>query len=170
MNLKLISNIFRVSVCFETLLENTNLVSVHQKNLQLLMIEIYKSNGLNPSFMKDMFAERESPYNLRTSKGIILPHSKMSSFCAENIRFIGQKIWQKLPNDVKESRTLSIFKAKIEEIQVEFSSILCKKYIYNVGFIQIIFCKLRVFNIFYLISSLKFDSWHKLATKQADKT
>ena len=78
---------------FETLLENTESVSVHQKNLKLLMIEIYKSmNGLNPSFMKNIFVERELPYNLRTSKGIILPQAKTSSFGTENIRFSGQKI------------------------------------------------------------------------------
>ena len=112
---------------FETLLENTESVSVHQKNLKLLMIEIYKSmNGLNPSFMKNIFVERELPYNLRTSKGIILPQAKTSSFGTENIRFIGQKIWQKLPKDVKESPTLLIFKAKIKRMQFECSCRLCK--------------------------------------------
>ena len=59
---------------FETLLENTESVSVHQKYLQVLMIEIYKCmNGLNPRFMKNIFVERELTNNLRTSKGIILP-------------------------------------------------------------------------------------------------
>ncbi len=68
----------------ETLLGNSNSVPVHQKNLQVLMIEIHKSvNGLNPRFMKDIFVERKLPYNLRTSKSIILPHAKTSSFATK---------------------------------------------------------------------------------------
>ena len=37
---------------FEKLLEMDNSVTVHQRNLQLLMVEIYKTKyNLNPSFM-----------------------------------------------------------------------------------------------------------------------
>ena len=44
---------------FDELLAMDNSVSVHQRNLQLLMIEIYKTkNNLNPSFMEDIFVER----------------------------------------------------------------------------------------------------------------
>ena len=100
------------------------------------MVEIYKSMiGLDPSFMKNIFVERDLPYNLRTSKGSILPPAKTSSFGTENIRFIGQKIWQKLPKDVKESPTLPIFKAKTKKMQFEYSCRICKIYISNVGFI-----------------------------------
>ena len=56
------------------------------------MIEIYKSiNGLNPSFMKNIFVERELPYNLRTSKGIILPQAKTSSFGTEKKDLLDKK-------------------------------------------------------------------------------
>ena len=41
---------------FEKLLEMDNSVTVHQRNLQLLMVEIYKTKyNLNPSFMKQIF-------------------------------------------------------------------------------------------------------------------
>ena len=39
---------------------------MHIRNLQLLMIEIFRTkNDLNPAFMKDIFAERDSYYSLR---------------------------------------------------------------------------------------------------------
>ena len=42
---------------FGSLLEQRNLVSIHVKNLRLLMTEIYKTrSGLSPPFMKDIFA------------------------------------------------------------------------------------------------------------------
>ena len=41
---------------YDELLESDNSVSIHQKNLQLLMVEIYKTrNHLNPSFMMEFF-------------------------------------------------------------------------------------------------------------------
>ena len=44
---------------FEKLLKNEKSVSIHQKNLQLLMIEIYKTrNQLNLPFMMESFEEK----------------------------------------------------------------------------------------------------------------
>ena len=35
-------------------------LTIHQRNLQLLLIEIFKSkNNLNPTFMKDVFTENK---------------------------------------------------------------------------------------------------------------
>ena len=59
---------------FGSLLEQRNLVSIHVKNLQLLMTEIYKTrSGLSPPFMKVIFAERNTGYNLRHGNDSQLP-------------------------------------------------------------------------------------------------
>ena len=51
---------------FENLLLMDNSVAVHQRNLQLLMIEIYKTrHDLNSSFMKQILEEKVLPYNQR---------------------------------------------------------------------------------------------------------
>ena len=45
---------------YEALLKLDNAVSVRQRNLQYLIIEIYKTkNSLNPSFMRELFKPRE---------------------------------------------------------------------------------------------------------------
>ena len=47
------------------LLINDNSVSIHQRNLQLLVTEIYRTKmNISPSFMKEIFVEREIHYNL----------------------------------------------------------------------------------------------------------
>ena len=44
---------------FIKLLENDNSVSIHQRNLQILAIEMFKvSNGLSPVLMNDIFKLR----------------------------------------------------------------------------------------------------------------
>ena len=51
---------------FEVLLEISNEKPVHQKCIELLMIEVYKYlNGLSPDIMSDIFKLRENTYNLR---------------------------------------------------------------------------------------------------------
>ena len=51
---------------FETLLGLDNAVSIHQRNLQYLMIEIYKTkNSLKPRFMSEIFEARDVRYVLR---------------------------------------------------------------------------------------------------------
>ena len=51
---------------FEVLLENSNEKPVHQKYIELLLIEVYKYlNGLSPDIMSDIFKLRENTYDLR---------------------------------------------------------------------------------------------------------
>ena len=51
---------------FTELLSINNEVSIHNKNIQTLLIEVYKNlNGLSPPIMLDLFTTRENIYNLR---------------------------------------------------------------------------------------------------------
>ena len=51
---------------FETLLQNINDITVHQRNLQILMTEVYKIiKGEAPAIMKNLFTFRENIHNIR---------------------------------------------------------------------------------------------------------
>ena len=79
---------------FDELLAKDNSVSVHQRNLQLLMIEIYKTkNNLNPSFMEDIFVERPNiPYDLRNNDGLLVPRANATAHGIETIRYVGSRL------------------------------------------------------------------------------
>ena len=50
---------------FDTLLQNNDTCN-HHRNIQTLMIEVYKmKNNLNPPIMNNMFERRNNTYNLR---------------------------------------------------------------------------------------------------------
>ena len=67
--------IYQSNDTYENLLLQSNTVSVHQRHLRFLMIEIYKSiSQLNPQFMWSFFTHKDIPYNLR--KGTILGSPK----------------------------------------------------------------------------------------------
>ena len=57
-----------------------NNVSVHQKNLYLLMIELFKTkHGLNPSIMNEIFCQQTNQYSLRNDRDFNLPPSGTKS-------------------------------------------------------------------------------------------
>ena len=75
---------------FETLLVNQNSASVHQRNLRLLLTEIYKTKSGNaPSFMKEIFIEKVPSYELRDGGNICLPKVKTMRFGTETGRSSG---------------------------------------------------------------------------------
>ena len=63
--LRILHNNFNVS--FEVLLGRTDERKVLTKNLQILMLQIYKClSEENPSFMWELFEKRDIKYELRT--------------------------------------------------------------------------------------------------------
>ena len=85
--------------------------------------------------MKEIFTYKKLPYNLRNSNGTNVPTARTSEFGTENIRLIGQKVRQKLPDELRYSPTLNIFKTTIKQTKLDYSCRLCKKYILNLGYI-----------------------------------
>ena len=95
---------------FGFLLEQSKSVPIHVRNLQLLMTEIHKTKcGLNPSFIKDVFMQRNISYSRRHGDDAELQKVRTTSFGVESIAYLGNKLWQDLPQDIKESSILPIF-------------------------------------------------------------
>ena len=77
---------------FKELLEKDHSVSVHQKNLHLLMIEIYRTkNQLNPPFMIEIFGDKEVPYQLRSTSKLNLPQKRTTNYGTDTVRFMCQR-------------------------------------------------------------------------------
>ena len=92
---------------FENLLLMDNLVTVHQRNLQLLMIEIYKTrNNPNPNVMKQIFEVRVLPYKLRYSEKLQLPKAKTTGLGIDTVRFEEGTVQEMLPHELKKLNSL----------------------------------------------------------------
>ena len=76
---------------YEALLKLDNAASVHQRNLQYLVTEIYKTkNSLNPSFMKELLKPRDLQYNLRNKNTLHIPKARTKSCGIETVQYTGQ--------------------------------------------------------------------------------
>ena len=68
----------------------------------MLLIDIYKTiNNFNPSFMTEVFVSNVVPYNLRGSTNLVLPKARTNLYGIDTVRFVGQKLWQNLPKEIR---------------------------------------------------------------------
>ena len=100
----------------DQLLARAGSVTVHQKNLQSLMIEIYKTmNHLNPSYIWEFFVKKDISYNLRTKELCRLPSAKSHRYGLNSLSFRGSLLWNTLDDELKRADSLGSFKTGIKE-------------------------------------------------------
>ena len=96
---------------YDELLELNNDLSVHQRHLRYLAIEVLKSiMYLNPQFMRSYFEEKPIPYNLRDGNKLVLPKTKSSRFGINSLQFRRSLLWNNLPVSLKKCQSLNEFK------------------------------------------------------------
>ena len=92
--------------------------------------------GISPPLLNEVFVPRQSNYELRGNNFLQRRRVKSMRYGTESISSLAPKIWEILPNEIKDSDTLQIFKAKIKKWgPVECPCRICKTYLPQVGFI-----------------------------------
>ena len=104
------------SFLFCSLLNKSNAATVHIKNLQVLMTEVYKFvNGIGLSFMSEIFKMATEKYNVRTKHRLLIPKVRSVKNVYQSVSFRAAVIWNQLPNIYKQSKTLASFKIAIKQ-------------------------------------------------------
>ena len=122
---------------FEELLLKNNEITIHHRNLQVLMTEIYKIvNNFAPPIMKSLFESRENNHNLRNFQDITTSRRRTVRYGLETVSYRAPFIWSKLPPEFKEINSVKEFKSKIKSWKAEICPCnLCKKYQPNLGYL-----------------------------------
>ena len=125
---------------FEELLIKDNSVTIHQKNIRSLAIEIFKiKNNLSTEIMSELLEARNIKYNLRSQTDFAIESVNTTNFGIESLSFFAPKIWNIIPNEIKSSKNLIQFKERIKTwIPDSCPCKLCCNYIQHVGFIDAI--------------------------------
>ena len=122
---------------FDELLKKSGSISIHDRNLQQLAIEIYKAlNNLPSSLMSELFMIKKNKYNFRNEGTLVSNHPKSVKNGINRISHLAPKVWDIVPNEIRNPRTLNLFKKKIKTwIPSDCPCYNCKAYIRGVCFI-----------------------------------
>ena len=89
--------------------------------------------GLSPPIMNE---EENASYNLRSGVTVTRRNIRTNKFGFETITTIGAVLWQNLPNDIKNSDSLNIFKHRIKQWTPDNCPCkICRNFIKNLGYI-----------------------------------
>ena len=80
------------------------------------MIEVYKYlNGLSPDIMSDIFKLRENTYNLRNFHIFESQNPRTKKFGLDSIAYRASQLWKNVPEEIRNSNSLPMFKKKIKK-------------------------------------------------------
>ncbi len=102
---------------FENILNTELLSTIHNRNIQSLMCEVFKSlNHMNPEFMWDYFLIKPLTINLRAKNILILPSNKTKSRGTNTIHYRAVSIWNSLDKKLMSCNKFHYFKINIKKI------------------------------------------------------
>ena len=101
------------------------------------MIEVYKHlNGLSPDIISDIVKLRKNTYNLRNFHTFESENPRTKKFGLDSIAYRASQLWKNVPEEIRNSTSLPMFKKKIKKVPlISCSCNCCRKYMYHVGFI-----------------------------------
>ena len=120
------------NLTFQQLLEKDESFTIHERNLQKLAIEMYKvKHNLCPKPFQELFTPA-----IRGKNEWVIPRVKKVNKGLETIRYRGPKTWELVPEEIKKSKSLPMFKAKIKDWKpLGCTCRLCKIYIKDLGYL-----------------------------------
>ena len=112
-------------------------MSIHIKNLQVLATEIFKArNSLSPPIVQNIFRTTETAYSVRRDTIFEGRRIQNQRYGIVLLIYLGPKIWSQVPNKIKESTSLAVFKNKMQNSRPKLCPCkLYKTYVINLGYL-----------------------------------
>ncbi len=103
---------------YDELLLKSKLATLEVQRYRFIATEVYQAvNKLTPIYIQELFEIKELVYNLRDAIRTKVPKCSSVTYSLKSLRFLGNKIWNSLPIDIKMSENLCSFKNKIAKWQ-----------------------------------------------------
>ena len=87
--------------------------------------------------MSDIFSQRNIAYKLRSQTDFKLGHTRTVHNGLESLKYLGPKIWDLVPPEMKKLPSVEIFKERIKTwIPKKCPCKLCRTYVSGVGYLD----------------------------------
>ena len=127
---------------FEELLKRDEAFTVHERNIQRLLTEMFKAkNKLEPHLLQGIFEANsyQGPTLRNSSKYFSRPHVNTVKYGERSLQNLGVRLWDQLPRDIQEIDRLPKFQSFIKKWRPQKCPCnLCKTYIGGLGYVNII--------------------------------
>ena len=122
---------------FLQLLQKDNSVTIHQRNLQVVVTEVFKAKNDLSEIMKEVFQLKEPSYSLRSKENnLVRGNVKTTHYGIHSTKYLAPKIWNLVPDQIKHCGSLTKFKHFIKSWSPSDCPCgLCKTCIAQIGFI-----------------------------------
>ena len=98
---------------YAQLLDKSKKPTLEVRKLRMLATEIFKTlNDLNPPYMKEIFTQ--NTIRIPERKKLLVKSTHTKKYGTDSLRHLGPKIWNSLPQDIRDSTSLFIFKSQIK--------------------------------------------------------
>ena len=150
---------------FHELFQKDQSFTIHQRNIQSLAIELYKiKENLSNEIMSSIFPPRLIKYNLRTQSDFLRISVSSSKYGLNSIRFFASKVWQMVPMEITNLKSLEDFKNKIRRWEPNICEHkLCRDFVLNLRYVNFVWLWDVGFTVrirkFSLISSARKCLW-----------
>ena len=128
---------------FMELLKKDGGFTVHERNIQKLLTEMFKAkNNIEPHLLQGIFEANtyEGP-TLRHSKYFSRPNVNTVKYGEKSLQNLGVRLWDQLPRDMQEVRNISKFKLFIDKWRpIKCPCDFCKIYIGGLGYVNLCDC------------------------------
>ena len=99
---------------FKELLQKRGEHNIHTRNIQTLLLEVYKCLYSKNTFLWNIFQRRPTSYHLRLKDLIHLPSTRTVRYGLNSLKFGGSVLWNTLPDMIKSAKTTDNLKTKLK--------------------------------------------------------
>ena len=112
-SLKVIDN--ENSLTYKELLNKYEQSSIKHRAHKVIATEIYKTfNNLNPEYMRKIFQKQSNIRNTRQTLNLKSQSFRSKKYGFNSLRVLAPMIWNSIPNQIKASKDISLFKENIK--------------------------------------------------------
>ena len=122
---------------FETMLLNMNDITIHHRNIQTIMIQLFKIKyGLAPPILDSLLNRKAIHYNFRNLQQFQSERKRTLFYGSETISYRAPQLWAILKEEFKQRNAISFFEIDLRQwICSECPCRLCKVFVPNLEFI-----------------------------------